>query len=186
MTTEPDKKISKSLSYVLRHRPDTLGIELDSAGWIDVERLLAAFAQQGKVYSHALLERVVADNNKQRFEFSDDGTQIRARQGHSVTVDLGYAPATPPAVLYHGTATRFLDAILREGLTKQKRHHVHLSTDQATMMAVAQRHGKPVMLQIDTAGMLAAGHTFFVTDNAVWLTEAVPPAFLTQVQATHR
>ena len=183
MTSDPHKKLSKSFSYVLRHRPDTLGIELDDAGWIGVDTLLAAFAKQNKAYTRSEVDRMVAGNSKQRFEFSDDGTRIRARQGHSLTVDLGYTPSPPPDVLFHGTAQRFLPAILREGLTKQNRHHVHLSTDQQTMLAVAQRHGKPVLLRIDAAGMHVAGYAFFVTGNDVWLTDHVPPDALTSIEA---
>ena len=172
------KKVSKSLSYVLRHRPDTIGIELEDGGWIVVDTLLSAFAANGKRYTRALVERVVAENDKQRFEFSEDGAKIRARQGHSVEVELGYEPKTPPDVLYHGTAARNLESILASGLHKASRHDVHLSTDKATMLAVAQRHGKPVLLAIDAKRMHADGHQFFVTGNDVWLTDHVPPACL--------
>lgn len=175
------KKVSKSMSYVLRHRPDAIGIRLEEHGWVDVEHLIDAFACDGQAYSRALIERVVAESDKQRFEFSDDGNKIRARQGHSVPVDLGYPPAVPPDVLYHGTATRFLDSILRQGLAKGKRHHVHLSTNKDTMLAVAQRHGKPVLLEIDAKRMHDDGREFFVTGNGVWLTDSVPPSYLREV-----
>ena len=172
------KKVSKSMSYVLRHRPDTIGIELDANGWVAVDTLLAAFTRSGKSYSRPLIERVVADNDKQRFEFSEDGSRIRARQGHSVDVDLAYEPAVPPDVLYHGTATKNLDSILKQGLIKANRHHVHMSTDKATMLSVAMRHGKPVMLAIDAKRMHEDGYAFFVTGNQVWLTDHVPPEYL--------
>src|SRR3954447_13054100 len=110
------KKISKSVSYVLRHRPDTVGIELHDGGWIGVDELLNAFQRAGQPFTLEVLERVVSENDKQRFEFSADRLQIRARQGHSVGVDLGYRACSPPKVLYHGTATRNLDSILKEGL----------------------------------------------------------------------
>jgi putative RNA 2'-phosphotransferase len=175
------KEISKNLSYVLRHRPDSIGIELSAAGWIEVDVLLAALARDGKSVSPDVLRTVVAENDKQRFEFSEDGRQIRARQGHSTTVELGYEPATPPAVLYHGTATRFLDSILGQGLIKGKRHHVHLSINQETMIQVGTRHGKPVLLKIDAAKMHKDGHEFFVTGNQVWLTDHVPPEYISVV-----
>ncbi len=179
MNTKDLKQISKSLSYVLRHRPDSIGITLEPEGWIAVSELLDAFARNGQVYSRALIEQVVAENTKQRFEFDDEGQRIRARQGHSVDIDLGYETTTPPDTLYHGTATRNLDSILKQGLLKGARHHVHLSTDKDTMLAVAMRHGKPVLLSIDARRMHEDKHQFFVTGNQVWLTDHVPPQYLT-------
>src|SRR6185436_19859374 len=124
-----------------------------------------------------ILQQVVAHNDKQRFELSDDGLRIRARQGHSVEVELGYEPAIPPSVLYHGTATRNLDSIFAQGLLKGRRHHVHLSTNKETMIQVAMRHGKPVLLVVQSAQMHAVGHEFFVTGNNVWLTKHVHSQF---------
>lgn len=176
------KPISKSLSYVLRHRPDSVGLELEAGGWIRVESLLDAFRKAGKTLSAEILQQVVADNDKQRFEFSDDGLRIRARQGHSVDVELGYEPAIPPSVLYHGTATRNLDSIFAQGLLKGRRHHVHLSTNKETMIQVAMRHGKPVLLIVQSQQMHTAGHEFFITGNNVWLTEHVPPRFISVIE----
>lgn len=172
------KKVSKSLSYVLRHHPEAIGIELEPGGWTRVDELLQAFARDGRPYTRDLIERVVAENDKQRFEFSEDREYIRARQGHSVEIDLGYAPATPPDILYHGTATRYLESIFNLGLIKDKRHHVHMSTNKETMRTVGMRHGKPVLLEIDAQRMHADGHAFFVTGNSVWLTDRVPPDYL--------
>lgn len=179
MNTKDLKQISKSMSYVLRHRPDSIGITLEPEGWIAVSELLDAFARNGQVYSRALIEQVVAENTKQRFEFDVEGQRIRARQGHSVDIDLGYEATAPPDTLYHGTATRNLDSILKQGLLKGARHHVHLSTDKDTMLAVAMRHGKPVLLSIDARRMHEDKHQFFVTGNQVWLTDHVPPQYLT-------
>lgn len=175
------KKISKRLSYVLRHHPDSMGLQLQEGGWIAVEDLLNAFQKAGSPLHIELLEEVVTENDKQRFEFSADKSQIRARQGHSVDIDLGYEPATPPDLLYHGTATRFLESIFQQGLIKAQRHHVHLSTNKETMRAVGQRHGKPVILSVDAKQMLEDGHQFFITGNSVWLTDHVPPQYLTQL-----
>lgn len=180
MNAKELKEISKSLSYVLRHRPDSIGLELLDAGWIDVDLLLAAFERSGKTLSLELLRQVVAESDKQRFEFSEDGSQIRARQGHSTPVELGYEPVTPPAVLYHGTAAHSLDSILEQGLVKGRRHDVHLSTNQQTMLQVGARHGRPVLLKIDAAKMHADGYQFFVTGNHVWLTDHVPPQYITK------
>jgi putative RNA 2'-phosphotransferase len=181
MDKESLKKISKNLSYVLRHRPDTIGIELAEGGWVGVDELLTALKRSGKAISIEVLEVVVAENDKQRFEFSADRSRIRARQGHSTEVDLGYEPATPPEVLYHGTATKNLDSIFKDGLIKGRRHHVHLSTNQETMIQVAMRHGKPAVLAIYAQQMVSSGHEFFVTGNHVWLTDHVPPEYLRQV-----
>jgi putative RNA 2'-phosphotransferase len=141
--------------------------------------LLAAFQSHGQTISLEVLKSVVADNDKQRFEFSDDGLKIRARQGHSLDVDLGYQAANPPSVLYHGTAIDNLDSIFEKGLLKGKRHHVHLSTNKETMIRVGMRHGKPVLLTIDSSQMHVDGCQFFVTGNDVWLTEYVAPRYLT-------
>ena len=178
MSEQKHKKVSKSLSYVLRHRPDTIGLELGEGGWVLVDELIAAFKQAGRKMSHELLQAVVAENDKQRFEYSEDRTQIRARQGHSADVDLGYEPANPPGTLYHGTATRFLEPIFQKGLIKGSRHHVHMSTNKETMLQVGMRHGKAVLLAIDAQRMSVDGHEFFVTGNDVWLTDHVPPVYI--------
>ncbi|BBO35611.1 RNA 2'-phosphotransferase [Lacipirellula parvula] len=182
MNEKQRKPISKSLSYVLRHRPDTIGLELQEGGWVDVPVLLDAMERAGKALALEMLQTIVAECTKQRFEFSSDGSQIRARQGHSVEVDLGYEPTAPPPVLYHGTATRNLDSILADGLMKRNRHHVHLSTNKETMIQVAMRHGKPVLLAVDAARMNAAGCEFYVTGNDIWLTDHVPPEYLSVIE----
>jgi putative RNA 2'-phosphotransferase len=181
MNEKQRKRVSKNLSYVLRHRPDTVGLELQEGGWVAVDDLLAAFDRSGEPFPLEVLQQVVAESDKQRFELSVDGARIRARQGHSVEVDLGYQPATPPAILYHGTATRNLDSIFNEGLLKGRRHHVHLSTNKETMIQVAMRHGKPALLAVDAARMSEAGCEFFVTGNNVWLTDHVPAEYLSIV-----
>lgn len=176
------KEVSKRLSYVLRHRPDLIGLSLEEGGWLHIDDLLAAMTRRGRGMSVATLEQVVVENDKQRFEISADGKRIRARQGHSTPVELGYEPAIPPDMLYHGTATRNLDSILEQGLLKQRRHHVHLSTNKETMIQVAMRHGKPVLLSIHSRRMSEDGHQFFVTGNDVWLVDQVPPAYLAVVE----
>ena len=168
-------RISRFLSMVLRHRPETVGITLDEGGWVDVDRLIAACAAAGRRFSRADLDHVVATNNKRRFAYSADGRRIRASQGHSVEVDLGLTAATPPDVLYHGTASTTVAAILREGLRPMSRQDVHLSADRETAVRVGARHGRPVVLEVDAAGLAAAGHTFRVSANGVWLTDRVPP-----------
>jgi putative RNA 2'-phosphotransferase len=171
-------KHSRFLSLVLRHHPGRIGVTLDPAGWVDVDVLLAALAAHRHPLSRAQLDRVVAENDKQRFSFDATGTRIRASQGHSVAVDLGYADAEPPARLFHGTHPGAVAAIRREGLLPMRRHAVHLSADRATATRVGARRGVPVVLSVDAARMAADGHRFRVSANGVWLTDAVPPQYL--------
>lgn len=172
------KRISKFLSLVLRHEPAKIGIELDEHGWTDCRGLIEAAARHGVRFDRATLLEIVRTNDKQRFALSDDGTRIRANQGHSVTVDLALVPKPPPETLYHGTVEKFLGSIRSEGLQKGERHHVHLSPDLVTATKVGQRRGKPIILQVRAAAMAAAGHPFFLSDNGVWLTDTVPPEFI--------
>ncbi|MFO0571253.1 MAG: RNA 2'-phosphotransferase [Polyangiaceae bacterium] len=176
-------RISKFLSFVLRHEPASIGIALDAAGWVDVDALLRAAADHGQPLTRDELSLVVATSPKRRFAFSEDGSRIRANQGHTTQVDLGYEPAEPPAVLFHGTVKRFLSQIREHGLLRMDRHHVHLSADEATAHAVGSRRGKPVILRVDAQAMRNAGHVFFVAPNGVWLTEAVPSEFLSGLES---
>jgi putative RNA 2'-phosphotransferase len=169
---------SKFLSLVLRHRPETIGIELDESGWVKVETLLDAMQKHRKPISRENLNQVVTTNDKQRFEFSADGHSIRARQGHSLNVDLGYKAARPPEFLVHGTPQQFVASIQATGLKKQQRHHVHLHENKTTAIQAGGRRGKPVLLNILASKMHAAGHEFFVTENGVWLTDHVPVEFI--------
>ncbi|MEQ8856278.1 RNA 2'-phosphotransferase [Gimesia sp.] len=178
MNEKDIKRKSKFLSLILRHQPETVGIQLDESGWVDVETLLSAIDEHGKRMSRETLEHVVHSNDKQRFSFSDDGTRIRANQGHSVKIELGYEAATPPEFLIHGTPQQFVAVIAREGLKKMKRHHVHLHGDENTALAVGQRRGKPVLLKIRSGEMSQVGFEFFVTPNQVWLTDRVPPEYI--------
>ncbi|GAA3949116.1 RNA 2'-phosphotransferase [Actinomadura viridis] len=172
-------KISKYLSKHLRHRPERLGLVLDEAGWVDVDRLLRAAAAHAFPITRDELDHVVANNDKRRFAFDDTGTRIRASQGHSIDVDLGLPLTPPPPVLYHGTVASALPTIRGEGLKPMDRHAVHLSPDRETATRVGARRGRPVVLTVDAAAMAAAGHGFQVSDNGVWLVDAVPPRFLT-------
>lgn len=171
-------RASKFLSLVLRHEPEAAGVALDSAGWTDVEELLEGCGRARRPLTRRQLDHIVETNEKKRFEISPDGRRIRASQGHSVEVELEYAPATPPEILYHGTATRFLDAIRAGGVKRMARHHVHLSAETAVTMQVGGRHGKPALLTIRAAEMHDAGWVFYRSTNGVWLVEAVPVEFI--------
>jgi putative RNA 2'-phosphotransferase len=187
MTNKNDiVSISKFLSLVLRHQPQKIGLSLDDAGWADVSELLQRLAMAGWPVSLDLLQQVVAGNDKQRFSFSEDGARIRANQGHSIEVELGLEEAEPPAVLYHGTASRFIDSVMRTGLDKRQRHHVHMTADIGTARSVGQRYGVPVILAIDAAKMRADGHRFYRSDNNVWLTDHVPVRYLSRHHASER
>lgn len=171
-------RISKYLSRHLRHRPERIGLVLGPGGWVTVDDLLAAAAADGFALTRAELVATVAENDKRRYEFDETGERIRASQGHSVDVDLGLPPATPPYVLFHGTVARHLPSIRRDGLRPQSRHDVHLSADEETAHRVGARRGEPVILRVDAARMVADGHVFRVSANGVWLVPAVPPEYL--------
>ncbi|MGK5004688.1 RNA 2'-phosphotransferase [Janthinobacterium sp. LB2P70] len=166
---------SKFLSLILRHAPEKIGLVLDTQGWADIGQLLALAAQHSRSLSLEQLDDVVARDSKTRYAISADGLRIRANQGHSLAaVDI----ALPPAMLYHGTASRFVEAIRVGGLLPGARNHVHLSSSLETAVAVGARHGKPIVLTVDAAAMQAQGYVFYVSDNGVWLTQAVPVAFI--------
>jgi putative RNA 2'-phosphotransferase len=171
-------RISKFLSRVLRHRPDSIGLLLDEGGYAKVDDLLAAANRSGMPLDMVVLRKVVEENEKQRFAFSDDGLRIRASQGHSISVDLGLVAVEPPELLYHGTAVRFLKSIRRDGLLRGKRHHVHLSPDIETALKVGSRHGPPVVLAIDAGRMQKDGFSFYRSTNGVWLTDHVPVRYI--------
>lgn len=170
---------SKFLSYVLRHQPESIGLTLDSEGWANIDTLIACAATDSRQLDRTLIEAVVEGSDKKRFAISADGLSIRAVQGHSSTqVDIGYQEKVPPAVLYHGTATRFIPSIQEQGLIAGSRQYVHLSAEETTAVSVGQRHGKPVVLKIDARAMHDRGFIFHQADNGVWLTKAVPVEFI--------
>lgn len=174
-------RLSKTLSRFLRHAPHELGLTLEPGGWVLVDDLLVALAGKGLHVSPTDLGEVVATSDKQRFSFDQHGERIRANQGHSVEVDLQLTPTTPPDVLYHGTSeARVLD-ILKTGLRPMRRHHVHLSADEATAWQVGARHGPPIVLIVDAKDLHANGAAFFVSENGVWLVDQVPPRYLRAV-----
>ncbi|MCB8921494.1 MAG: RNA 2'-phosphotransferase [Ardenticatenaceae bacterium] len=171
-------RYSKFLSLVLRHRPERIGLTLDDGGWADVTELLYKANAANVPLTPELLQQVVAENNKQRFAFNQDGTRLRASQGHSIPVDLGLTPVTPPPILYHGTATKYMASIQQQGLRPCRRHHVHLSGDGETAVAVGQRHGTPMVLIIQAEQMYQAGYAFYRSANGIWLTDHVPSTYI--------
>ena len=140
--------------------------------------MIIAANKDGNNLNKALLDEVVFTNDKQRFAYSADGLSIRANQGHSLDIELALKPTTPPDILYHGTATRFIESIMEQGLIKKQRQHVHLSALQETAVSVGQRHGKPIVLSMNSKQMHEDGHLFYLSNNGVWLTEFVPVKYI--------
>jgi len=173
MDNKKSKKLSKFISYLLRHKPEKKNLTMDIHGWVSVEELLT-----NTNTSMGDLQEVVKTNNKKRFEFDKSGTKIRARQGHSIEVDLGYKPVEPPETLYHGTADKNIKLIKKSGLKKMNRHAVHMSPDEETAKSVGGRHGKPIILKVKAKQMHNAGYKFTISNNNVWLTEQVPAKYI--------
>jgi putative RNA 2'-phosphotransferase len=179
MITEKENiRISKFLSLVLRHKPETIAITLDENGWTDIQVLIHKMNEHGFNITKDILFHVVATNSKSRFALNHEKSQIRASQGHSVEIDLGYKPQQPPETLYHGTAESSVSSIMNNGLEKRSRHHVHLSTDLGTATAVGERYGKPVILKVAALDMFKDGCKFYCSENNVWLTDHVPAKYI--------
>lgn len=176
-------RLSKFISLVLRHQPQKIGLTLDVAGWAEVAELLAKAQAHQVPLTREALNTIVAHNDKQRFIFSADGSKIRANHGHTLAIDLGLTPQTPPAVLYHGTARRFLASIQQQGLRAGRRDYVHLSSEVATAQHVGARHGEPIVLQVRAAALHATGEPFYCSASNIWLVKQVPPEFL--IEVTH-
>lgn len=171
-------KLSVFISLVLRHKPDEAHITLDEHGWANVEELLAGINDTGRKIDMEILKEIVRTDNKQRYSFNEDKTLIRANQGHSIPVDVELEEKQPPQFLYHGTADRFLDSIMLEGLKPMSRLYVHLSKDEETAVKVGKRHGKPVVLKISAEEMYYDGKKFYLSQNGVWLTKYIEKKYI--------
>ena len=174
------EKISKYLSYILRHRPDSIGVKMDKYGWVDIDELMEK--SKDIPLSREVIEKVVKSSDKQRFSIKEN--KIRANQGHSIEVDLQLVPQKPPQKLYHGTATRFLESIQSKGILPKSREYVHLSKDVETAENVGKRHGKAVVIEIDTGKMYEDGYLFYLSDNGVWLTKKIPYDYCKEIEKT--
>ncbi|SDA39077.1 putative RNA 2'-phosphotransferase [Butyrivibrio sp. INlla18] len=173
-----EKETSKFISLILRHKPEVVGITLDEHGWADVKELLDGMNHAGTAIDMQLLQKIVADDEKQRYSFNEDKTLIRANQGHSIPVDVELEKKEPPEILYHGTGEKYVDSIMNQGLVPKSRLYVHLSKDYDTAVKVGSRHGKPVVFQIRAGEMAQAGTEFYLSVNGVWLTKHVPVEYL--------
>lgn len=173
------KKTSVFISRILRHKPEIIGITLDAHGWADVAELISGINATGKYrLDRSMLEEIVRTDHKQRYSFNEDRTKIRANQGHSIPVDVELKTAEPPEMLYHGTGKKYVASIRTEGLKPQSRLYVHLSRDVETAMNVGSRHGKPYIFRVCAGEMFRQGYQFWISENGVWLTKAVPAEYL--------
>lgn len=172
-----DKNTSKFISLILRHKPESIGISLDEHGWASVDELIAGVNKTHSL-DMEILERIVAEDEKQRYSFNEDKTLIRANQGHSIPVDVELEEVCPPEVLYHGTGEKYTSSIDKQGLIPKSRLYVHLSDDEETARKVGQRHGKPVIYTVKSGEMHRDGILFYRSLNGVWLTKAVPVKYL--------
>lgn len=172
------EELGRFLSLVLRHKPEVIGIKLDENGWANVSELIIKMRMKGKYIDMGILKEIVETNNKKRYSFNEDKTLIRANQGHSIKVDVELKEELPPDILYHGTATRFVESIKEKGLVAGNRLHVHLSRDMETAINVGSRHGKPVVLKIKTKQMSLDGIKFYKSENDCWLVESVPIEYI--------
>ena len=179
MIESKQKEISKFLSYILRHHPELIDLNLDEKGWANVNEIIAKSANDNQGFTFEELNEIVETNDKKRFVFNEDKTRIRANQGHSIGIDLNLKPQQPPELLYHGTAQANVDSILKNGIEKRSRQHVHLSLDIETATKVGMRHGKPIILTISTGKMFEDGILFYLSENNVWLTDFVNPCYIT-------
>jgi putative RNA 2'-phosphotransferase len=173
-----NKKISKFLSFVLRHNPESIGLKLDENGWAETKDLLEKMNAKAFKVTAEMLDHIVATNNKQRFSFNETKTKIRASQGHSIDVELNLKATKPPQYLYHGTGEKYVNSILLTGLEKRNRQHVHLSKDIETAINVGQRHGKPKVFIVEAGQMGVDGFLFYLSDNGIWLIDNVPVRYL--------
>ena len=176
------EKVSVYLAWLLRHCRQPLYVSPEG-GWAEVDVILNVLRERYPAVDRELLDRIVAMDKKQRYAFDETGTRIRASQGHSipgVTVEMAAPP--PPELLYHGTAERFLEAILAEGLKPMTRQMVHLSADYDTAVTVGSRHGKPVVLTVRAADFVSDGNGLYRSANGVWQAKAVPPEYFVEIR----
>jgi putative RNA 2'-phosphotransferase len=171
---------SKFISLILRHHPEKIGITLDEHGWADVDELINGIAKTRK-FDMAMLEEIVATDNKGRYSFNDDKTLIRANQGHSIPVDVELEKVIPPEILYHGSAQKYEASISEQGLIPKSRLYVHLSKDYDTAYNVGKRHGKPIVYKVLSKQIADNGYDFFLSVNGVWLTKSVPVEYLQKI-----
>ena len=173
------KKISVKLSWMLRHCQSPLYIDLNG-GWADVSVIIRAMKERFPDFDRKVLEQIVAQDEKGRYSFDKTGTKIRANQGHSIPgVVIEMEAPEPPEFLWHGTAARFIDSIMKDGLKPMSRQFVHISPDYATAVKLGSRHGKPVVLKIRAKDFINDGNELYRSSNGVWQARYVAPEYFT-------
>lgn len=172
-------KISRYLSFILRHHPEAIDLNLDQHGWANVKELIENIQKyRFPELDMDLLEEIVCTDDKQRYTFDAKREHIRANQGHSIQVDVEFEEVIPPDSLWHGTASKSIVSIEKQGLLPQSRLYVHLSKDPQTAYQVGKRHGHPIIYRIDAASMHQDGYLFYLSKNGVYLTKEVPVQYL--------
>ena len=180
VTKNNEQEFSKFLSFILRHKPEEIGVSLEDNGWINIDKLIKAINNHEAskwVIDLDILEQIVANDNKQRYSFNDNKTKIRANQGHSIKeLVMNFKEVeTPPEYLYHGTSKKNFEMIKEAcGLLPMSRQMVHLSGDIETASKVGKRHGDLIVLQINTCRLLDLNHKIYISDNGVYLVDSVP------------
>lgn len=172
-----EKDISKFICLILRHKPEIIGITLDEHGWADVDELIKGLSRNNN-FDMKLLEKIVLEDEKQRYSFNDDKTLIRANQGHSIPVDVELEEKVPPNILWHGTGNKYVESIERMGLIPKSRLYVHLSSNYETAKKVGSRHGTPIIYEVNTKQMYIDGFVFYQSVNGVWLCKHVPVEYI--------
>ena len=172
-------RISRYISLILRHKPETIGITLDRHGWADVDALLDGVTRTKAPLDRAMLEEIVRTDDKMRYSFSEDGKMIRANQGHSVYVEVEMEERQPPEFLWHGTSEKYTESIEASGLKPGTRLYVHLSEDYETAVRVGRRRsGETVVYRVKSGEMARDGFVFWRSANGVWQSKYVPAMYL--------
>lgn len=182
VTKKNEQEFSKFLSYILRHKPEEIGLELEDNGWVNVGSLIIAINNHEAskwVIDMAVLEQVVVNDSKNRYSFNNHKTKIRANQGHSIkNLVMDFEEVNPPEYLYHGTSEENAKLIIKSGEIKpMSRQMVHLSKDIETAEKVGKRHGKPVIFRVEAQRMKQNGKKFYISENGVYLVDNVSTEF---------
>lgn len=174
--------ISVFLSLILRHTPEEIEINLDKNGWANVDILVEKFNEKFGKFTKDDLVKIVNEDDKKRYSFDKSLEKIRANQGHSICVDVELTEKIPPEKLYHGTATRFIDSIMREGLKSMSRQYVHMYDEIYLTREIGNRYGTLVILELDAKKMSNDGYKFLISENNVWLTKSVPSKYIRRIE----
>ncbi|NPA97574.1 MAG: RNA 2'-phosphotransferase [Crenarchaeota archaeon] len=181
-------KLSKLMAFLLRHCPESAGLELDDGGWVPIDELARAIRERWRNRDEYRwvqplhIMAVALTDPKGRYEVRNG--LIRARYGHASRLGLKieYPLDRSARVLYHGTTRRALTRILREGVKPMRRMFVHLSTTLGDACSVGKRHGNDVVvLVIDAECLRSKGIRVYEASSSVRTVEYVPPECIERV-----